>query len=228
MLRLAALAHVTPDFTLTVDLELASPVTGLFGPSGAGKTTLVEIVAGLRRPTAGTIELAGRRLDDAAARFHLPPRLRAVGYVPQDGALFPHLSVRRNLLYGTRPEPPIDDALGFERVLAALALAPLLDREIGTLSGGEKRRVAIGRALFAGPRLLLLDEPMAGLDHDLRRRLLDHLLQVRTELRVPMVYVSHEPDEISSLCDEVVHLEAGRVRGQASVAAWAGTRHAGG
>jgi molybdate transport system ATP-binding protein len=224
MLRLSALALVTPDFTLTVDLELARPVTALFGPSGAGKTTLVELVAGLRRPTAGMIELDGRRLDDAAAGSHLPPRLRAVGYVPQDGALFPHLSVRRNLLYGARSESPHDDALGFERVLAVLALAPLLDREIGTLSGGEKRRVAIGRALFAGPRLLLLDEPMAGLDHDLRRRLLDHLLQVRSELRVPMVYVSHEPDEIASLCDEVVHLEAGRVRGQATVADWAAAR----
>ena len=198
-------------FTLQVDAVLAGRVTAVFGPSGAGKTSLLEVIAGLRHPTAGTVALGDDVLTDAAARRFVAPERRAVGYVPQEGALFPHLSVRRNLLYGRDPRRPAPAVLDFAHVTEVLEIAALAHRAVGTLSGGEKQRVALGRALLAAPRLLLLDEPLAGLDRALRERLLPCLRRVRDEFAVPMLYVTHAADEVMALCDDVLVLERGRV-----------------
>lgn len=199
------------QFELEVDVEITQDVTALFGPSGAGKTTLLDLIAGLRRPASAWIELDGRVLTDTAARRLVPPRDRRIGYVPQDGALFPHLSVRGNLLFGRKREADPDHDFSLEQVVGVLDLEPFLDRRIGTLSGGEKQRVALGRALLSSPRLLLLDEPLAALDDDLKGRVLAYLRRVRDELKVPMLYVSHAREEVAALCQEVLILERGRI-----------------
>ena len=200
-------------FTLEVDAVLGGRVTALFGASGAGKTTLLEIVAGLRRPAAGRVCVGDRVLTDVAARVAVPPARRAVGYVPQDGALFPHLSVRENLRYGMKStkEGGQTAGLGYGHVLEVLEIGALEQRAIRTLSGGEKQRVALGRALLAAPRLLLLDEPLAGLDAPLKERLLSCLVRVRDEFGVPMLCVTHAPDEVMALCDDALVLAAGKV-----------------
>ncbi|MEY4940205.1 MAG: hypothetical protein RIQ93_1940 [Verrucomicrobiota bacterium] len=217
-LELAGLRLPLAHFSLEVNATIEGAVTGIFGASGAGKTSWLELIAGLRRPTAGTIRLDGQMLTDVGARIFLRPEARAIGYLPQEGALFPHLSVRQNLLYGFDPRRPAPAGLTLEHVTGVLEIAPLLEREIDTLSGGEKQRVALGRALIAGPRLLLLDEPLAGLDAPLRERLLPYLARVRDEFAIPMLYVTHSPDEVVALCDEVLVLNAGRLtaRGQPS------------
>jgi molybdate transport system ATP-binding protein len=199
------LAH----FTLEVDAVLSGRVTGIFGASGAGKTSLLEIIAGLRRPVAGTVRVDGSGLTDVSTRTFVPPERRAVGYVPQEGALFPHLSVRENLLYGFLENQTRPTGLTFGHVTEILEVAALVKRRIQTLSGGEKQRVALGRALLASPRLLLLDEPLAGLDAPLRERLLPYLARVRDEFAIPMIYVTHSPDEVIALCDDVVILAQG-------------------
>ncbi len=201
------LAH----FELQVEVEITRDVTALFGPSGAGKTTLLDLVAGLRRPASAWIELDGRVLTDTAAGRRVPPRDRRIGYVPQDGALFPHLSVRGNLLYGRKRESAAGHDFSLEQVVSVLDLAPFLDRRIGNLSGGEKQRVALARALLSSPRLLLLDEPLAALDGELKARVLAYLRRVRDELRVPMLYVSHATDEVLALCNEALILDHGRI-----------------
>lgn len=198
-------------FTLEADASLGGRVTAIFGSSGAGKTSLLELVAGLRRPAAGQIVVDGVTLTDAGARVFVPPHRRAIGYVPQEGALFPHLSVQQNLQYGCRPDGKRPPGLTLEHVSEVLEIAPLLARNIATLSGGEKQRVALGRALLASPRLLLLDEPLAGLDVPLRERLVPYLARVRDEFAVPMIYVTHSPDEIMALCDDVLVLHHGRI-----------------
>jgi len=200
-------------FELRVDHRAEGPVTGVFGASGAGKTSLLEVVAGLRRGARGRVRLGDRVwLDSDEGRF-LPPERREIGYVPQDGLLFPHLDVRRNLLAGARrarnrgqrPEETL------RTVASLLELEPLLDRSVTTLSGGERQRVALGRALCSGPRLLLLDEPLAALDLPLRRRLLPFLRRVRDELELPTFLVSHDPIEVQALCDELLVLRRGEV-----------------
>ena len=186
----------------------------LFGPSGSGKTTVVEAIAGLRRPDRGTIAVSGRRLFASDARVDLRPRERRAGYVPQDVLLFPHMSVRGNVLYGVRdPDPAIGEpqVAGLEQVLELLELAELMDRRVDSLSGGERQRVALARALMAQPAVLLLDEPMAAVDLPRRRRILDVLLRIRDELRVPIVYVAHSPDEVARIADRVLVLDTGRV-----------------
>ena len=207
-LEIRSLRLALARFTLAVDVELGGRVAGIFGPSGAGKTTLLELIAGLRKPAEGTLRLGGRTLTDRATHFALPPEKRRIGYVPQDGALFPHLSVRRNLLYGERRG---EGAFQLDEIAAVLEIAPLLERGIGGLSGGERQRVALGRALLAAPELLLLDEPFAGVDRPLRGRIFPVLTRIRDELKVPMLYVSHEPEEILALCDEALRLDEGRV-----------------
>jgi len=199
------LAH----FTLEIDAVLEARMTAVFGASGSGKTSLLEIIAGLRRPAAGTVRVDGQVVADASQHLFLPPEQRAIGYVPQDGALFPHLSVRANLLYGWNPAAPRPAGLTFEHVTEVLEIAPLAERAPATLSAGEKQRVALGRALLAAPRLLLLDEPLAGLDLPLRERLLPYLLRVRDEFALPMIYVTHSPDEVIALCADVLVLEQG-------------------
>jgi molybdate transport system ATP-binding protein len=194
------LAH----FTLRLDVEITRDVTALFGPSGAGKTTVLDLIAGLRRATSAHIELDGRVLTDTDMGREVPARDRHVGYVPQDGALFPHLSVRGNLLYGSKAA-----SAGLERVTEVLEIGHLMDRRIQGLSGGEAQRVALARALLSSPRLLLLDEPLAALDEELKERVLSYLKAVRDEFRVPMLYVSHSTREVLALCEEVLVLDRG-------------------
>jgi len=206
------------DFTLDVSDAASVEVLGLFGPSGAGKTTLLEAIAGLRTPTRGTIRVAGRTLFDAARGVDLPARERRIGYVPQDVLLFPHLDVRRNLLYGSsaasrRPEARTiaDKEFSFSQCVDILEIGGLVDRRVGNLSGGERQRVAIGRALMTQPALLLLDEPLAGVDRARRDRILPYLLRIRRELHVPLVYVTHDAVELAQIADRVLLIDGGRV-----------------
>jgi len=195
------------DFSLEVHERLTGSITALFGPSGAGKTTTLEAIAGLRRPAAGTIAVGDRVLFSSARGNDVPVHQRHVGYVAQDVALFPHLSVRRNVLYGRRPGQRLELAT----VATMLEIEPLLDRDVRQLSGGERQRVALARALMSSADVLLLDEPLAAVDLELRRRILPYLERVRDELRVPIIYVTHSREEVHALADFVVVLEAGRV-----------------
>ncbi len=196
--------------SLAVTYEFTQPITAVFGASGAGKTAFLEVLAGVRRPSAGRIELDGWVVFDAATRVDVPSRRRGLGYVPQDLALFPHRSVRDNLHYA-RPSPAPADLAFVDHVVAVLEIGALLDRMPARLSGGEKQRVALGRALLARPRLLLLDEPLASLDASLRERTLALLGRVHQEFGMPMLYVTHDPQEVVTLCHDVVVFEAGRV-----------------
>ena len=207
-LVLADLQATLGGFRLALDALVDRPVTTICGPSGAGKTTLLELVAGLRRPSAGRILLDGTLLDDAAAGRHLAPPARQIGYVPQDLALFPNLDVRRNVMFGARRGG--SEALVAE-ALDVLQLDGLLDRRMEGLSGGERQRVALARALISAPRLLLLDEPLTGLDAALRERALEHLRRVRDRLRVPMVYVTHDARDAAALEGEILWLDQGRL-----------------
>ena len=185
------------DFTLEVSLELRAHTTALCGPSGAGKTSLLEIIAGLRKPTRGRVLLNDRDVT------HLPPRLRRVGYVPQDDALFPHMTVRQNIFYASKADT--------HAVIDVLELAPALDRSVRQLSGGERKRVALARALLSDPEVLLLDEPLAGVDVALRDRVLEYLVRVREEFPVPAIYVTHQMEEVEAVCDELVLLDRGHL-----------------
>jgi molybdate transport system ATP-binding protein len=197
-------------FTVAARFSAAGGVTALFGPSGAGKTTVVNMIAGLLTPDRGSIRLDDDMLFDAAG-INVPPYRRRIGYVFQEGRLFPHLSVRQNLDYGRRMSRHRADAKDFERVAALLEIDHLLDRRPRMLSGGERQRVAIGRALLMHPRLLLLDEPLASLDAALKREILPYLVRLRDDAGVPMVYVSHTAAELREIATNVVKLEAGRV-----------------
>lgn len=204
-LHLEHLAVALHDFDLVVDLEMTADTVGVFGPSGAGKTTLMETIAGLRHPQRGRIVLNGRTLHGGGAS--VPPRDRRIGYVPQDETLFPHLSVRANALYGARNR----GAAALRDLAEMLDLASLLDRGIGNLSGGERRRVALARALMTRPDVLVLDEPLSGLDAALKQRTLELLRDVRSRFSTPMLLVSHDRAEVRSFCDEVIVLDRGRV-----------------
>lgn len=204
------IGHGFPGFTLDVAFEAPSGVTALFGRSGVGKTSVVHAVAGLLRPDRGRIALNGEALFDSAAGRFVPPHRRRIGYVFQDGRLFPHLSVRGNLTYGRRFGGDPGGA-GFDGIVWLLGLEALLDRRPGRLSGGEAQRVAIGRALLAGPRLLLMDEPLSSLDEPRRAEILPYLERLRDETRVPILYVSHTLAEVARLATTVVALRQGRV-----------------
>jgi len=198
-------------FTVAVAFEAAGGVTALFGASGAGKTTVVSMIAGLLRPDRGTIALNGTKLFDAADGTNVPPYRRHIGYVFQEGRLFPHLSVQQNIDYGRRMSGHARDPKEFARVVGMLDIGHLLDRRPRLLSGGERQRVAIGRALLTRPKLLLLDEPLASLDIGHKREILPYLVRLRDEARVPMVYVSHTASEVRGIATHVVRLENGRV-----------------
>jgi molybdate transport system ATP-binding protein len=194
-------------FAIHVRARLESRITALFGPSGAGKTTILDVIAGLRTPASGSIAVNARTLVDRAARVNLPPHARHVGYVTQDVALFPHMDVRRNVLYGRREGQKL--ALG--TVAATLEIENLLDRTVPQLSGGERQRVALARALMSAPELLLLDEPLAAVDVERRRRILPYVERVRDELGVPIIYVTHDADEVRRIADHVLVIADGQV-----------------
>ena len=200
-------------FELDVELEADEPAVGVYGPSGSGKTTLLEVIAGWRRAGEARVTVNGRTLVDTARGFHLPERERGVGYVPQDVLLFPHRSVRDNVLAGARRarERGADPAALLDRVARVLELGELLDRRPASLSGGERQRVALARALCSGPDLLLLDEPLGALDRPLRRRILPYLVRLRESFDVPLLLVSHDPTEIQAVCERAFVLRAGRV-----------------
>ncbi|MBY0430477.1 MAG: molybdenum ABC transporter ATP-binding protein, partial [Rhodospirillales bacterium] len=192
-------------------------VTALFGRSGSGKTSVINMVAGLSRPDEGRIVIGSAPVFDSARRLDLPPERRRIGYVFQDSRLFPHLTVRRNLSYGMERTPPVERFVGFDQVVALLGLDALLDRQPARLSGGEKQRVAIGRALLTSPRLLLMDEPLAALDGDRRNEVLPFIARLRAEFSLPILYVSHAMDEILRLADSLVLLDGGRTAAVGSV-----------
>jgi molybdate transport system ATP-binding protein len=198
-------------FKLSVKFQAAGGATALFGPSGSGKTSVVNMIAGLLKPDRGTIALDDTVLFDSARRIDVPPHQRRIGYVFQEGRLFPHLSVRQNLDYGRRMSRQLRDAKEFERIATLLDIGKLLDRRPRMLSGGERQRVAVGRALLMGPRLLLLDEPLASLDAGHKREILPYLVRLRDEAKIPIVYVSHTPAEVRRIATGVVRLDAGQV-----------------
>ena len=197
------------DFLLRAKFATDAPVVGLFGRSGAGKTSLVNAIAGVTTPRRGHIRIDDVTLFDSERRIDVPLRERRVGYVFQDALLFPHLSVSANLRYGLRLRPATARYIEPRRVVDVLGLGSLVDRKPGTLSGGERQRVAIGRALLAQPRILLLDEPLASLDVPRKTEILDYVERLRDEFHVPIVYVTHSVPEITRLADTVVILSDG-------------------
>ncbi|MDB5566748.1 MAG: modC [Tardiphaga sp.] len=199
------------DFSVEVAFASEGRVTGLFGSSGAGKTSLVSMIAGLVKPDRGVIAIDGDVLDDTAAGVHLPSHRRRIGYVFQDARLFPHLNVAQNLDYGRRMNRLARDPAQESRIADLLDIGNLLDRRPGGLSGGERQRVALGRALLSRPRLLLLDEPLGALDEERKAEILPYLVRLRDEADVPMVYVSHDADEMRQLATQIVMLKRGRV-----------------
>ncbi len=205
------LAYQRGCFTLRAKAEIGAGVTALVGPSGAGKSTLLALIAGLLTPQAGTLRFDDALLIDTATQRKVPPWQRHFGLVFQDGLLFPHLSVRDNLLYGWHRRPAAERRFTLEQVLALLEIGPLQARRPAQLSGGERQRVALGRALLYSPRLLLLDEPLASLDERLKQQILPFLKRVKEETRLPMLYVSHLRAEVDYLADRVLMMEAGRL-----------------
>lgn len=192
------------SFELHVRESVSVEVLGLFGASGSGKTSLLEAIAGIRTPDAGEIRVGDRLLFSSAQRIDVPARERRIGYVPQDALLFPNMNVAENIRYGDRGG-------AFESLIGILDLRPLLQRRVQKLSGGEKQRVAIARALMTNPSILLLDEPLAGVDRERRDRILPYVLKIRKELHVPLIYVSHDEDEVIAIADRVLRLASGRV-----------------
>jgi molybdate transport system ATP-binding protein len=199
------------DFTVEASFSSAGRVTGLFGASGAGKTSLVNMIAGLLRPDRGIISMDGETLDDTSTRTHIAAHRRRIGYVFQDARLFPHLDVRKNLDYGRRMNRLAEDAALWRRVTGLLDIGDLMDRRPGKLSGGERQRVALGRALLSQPRLLLMDEPLGSLDEERKEEILPYLVRLRDEAGIPMVYVSHDAAEMRKLATQIAIIQRGRV-----------------
>ncbi len=207
----ADVTHRQGSFTLDAKFSVSGRLIALFGPSGSGKTTLINIIAGLIRPERGRIAIEGTVLIDTARGIFVPAHRRKLGTVFQEGRLFPHLSVRQNLLYGAWFARGSQNEIELSRVAGLLGIEALLTRYPGRLSGGEKQRVAIGRALLASPSLLLMDEPLASLDEPRKQEIIPYLELLRDEARIPIVYVSHSVSEVARLSDTLVVLEAGKV-----------------
>lgn len=206
-----SLVHRFGNFAIDVSFQAPDGITALFGRSGTGKTTVVNAVAGLLRPDRGRIRVNGNVLLDTDAGINIPVHARRVGYVFQDARLFPHLNVRQNLLFGARFNPMAGAPSALDQVVELLGIAHLLGRRPGTLSGGEKQRVAIGRALLSAPRILLMDEPLAALDEARKAEILPYLERLRDELDIPILYVSHVVPEVARLATTLVAISDGRV-----------------
>lgn len=207
MLELS-IRHRQGDFTLAADLAVGEGLTALFGASGSGKTTLINIVAGLIRPQEGRISFNGETWSDAS--IFVQPHRRRIGYVFQEGRLFPHLTVLQNLCYGERLLPRAERREDLTRITSLLGITDLLARRPANLSGGEKQRVALGRALMASPKLLLMDEPLSALDGALKAQILPYIESIRDEFGVPILYVSHSVEEVARLATAVVTFDAGK------------------
>ncbi|TCL91750.1 molybdate transport system ATP-binding protein [Rhizobium sp. PP-WC-2G-219] len=203
--------HRLDAFSLDIAFSTDGGISALFGRSGSGKTSLIRVLAGLIRPDEGSIRLDGETILDTASRTVTPPHRRRFGTVFQEGRLFPHLSVRQNLLYGRWFSRAPVGTSDIERIVDLLGIAPLLARPTANLSGGEKQRVAIGRALLARPRLLLMDEPLAALDDARKAEILPYLKRLRDETDIPILYVSHSVTEVTQLADRVLMIENGRL-----------------
>lgn len=197
-----AITHRVGERRIAMEAKCDAGLVALFAPSGAGKSSILNMVAGIIRPDSGRIAVGGKTLFDSAAGIDLPPAKRRAGYVFQEGRLFPHMRVRANLLYGRHG----DAAMTLDAVLDFLGIGHLLDRWPTTLSGGEAQRVAIGRALLSGPRFLLLDEPLASLDPARREEILLVIERMKRDLAMPILYVSHDRAEVDRLADHVIAL----------------------
>ncbi len=203
-------------FALDLNVSFESRVASIFGPSGSGKTTLLDAIAGLREIQSGEIQIGDRSFFSSSRGINLSPQKRFVGYVPQEGALFPHLSVRKNILFGANRNagPGNASEITLAHVATVLEIGHLLDRSVVHLSGGESQRVALARAILSRPQLLLLDEPLASLDIGLKEKIIPYLRRVRDEFSIPMIYVTHDPTEVLSLADWVIVLSQGRLLAQ--------------
>jgi molybdate transport system ATP-binding protein len=199
------------SFRLYARAKLDGGATGILGPSGSGKSTLLALIAGLLRPVSGSLSFQDERLVDTSTREFVPAWKRHFSLVFQDGQLFPHLSVKENLLYGFRRREPQDRRFQLAQVLELLEIGPLLQRRPAQVSGGERQRVALGRALLCSPRLMLLDEPLASLDERLKQQILPFLKRVKTETGIPMLYVSHSRAEVEYLADRTLHMAGGQL-----------------
>lgn len=197
--------------SLIASFRSSGSLTALWGPSGSGKTSLVNLIGGLARPDAGRIEVGARVLVDTAARLFVPAHKRRIGYVFQDARLFPHLTVRQNLAYGRFFAPAAERYAEFGAVVDLLGIGALLERRPATLSGGEKQRVAIGRALLASPKLILMDEPLASLDDRRKAEIFPFIERLRDEMKIPIIYVSHSLAEVARLATDIVMLEGGKL-----------------
>jgi molybdate transport system ATP-binding protein len=202
-------------FTLNANIDCWSSALGIFGPSGSGKSTLIRVIAGLVKPDSGHLELDGDVLFDSEHGIWVPPHLRGIGMVFQDARLFPHWSTGKNLRAGMTLETT--GMFSFDHIVKLLELQPLLERSVNDLSGGEKQRVALGRALLAHPRMLLMDEPVSGLDAALKEQILPFLARVHNELHLPCILVSHTLPEILQLTDRLVLMKAGGILGQGTL-----------
>lgn len=204
------------DFLLELDLKISGERIGIFGPSGSGKSTLVNLLAGLTRPDSGQILLDGQPLFDSSNRVDLAPHRRQIAMVFQQHGLFPHLTVRKNLLYGHQRCPADEQRIELDEVAEVLEIGTLLEQKPETLSGGQSQRVVLGRAILASPRLLLMDEPLSALDDDLRYRIIPYLNLVSERFRIPFVFISHSLVEMRLMADQVAVLEKGRLAGLVS------------
>lgn len=201
-------------FDIVAAFQAGRGITVLFGPSGAGKSSILDLIAGILTPQRGRIAVDGQVLFDSDARIDLPPERRRIGYIFQDARLFPHLTVRANLLYGFNLTPEGERYAQLDHIVDVLGIGHLLKRDPPSLSGGERQRVAIGRAILASPRLLLMDEPLASLDEARKQEILPYVERLRDELKIPILYVTHLASEVERLADVVVDVAGGRVTGQ--------------
>jgi molybdate transport system ATP-binding protein len=214
----ARIRHDFGGFALAADFAVDKPgITALFGPSGSGKTSIVNAIAGLLRPQDGNIVIGGETVLDTQSDIFVPPQNRRLGYVFQDARLFPHMNVESNLRFGWRRAPVRTEEAEFGRIVSLLGLEPLLTRRPAKLSGGEKSRVALGRALLSSPRALLLDEPLSALDAARKAEILPYLEKLRDEAKLPMLYVSHALDEVAQLANDVIIVKQGRTVAQGAV-----------